>query len=72
LRNLGEEGGLASSTLIALSGQLKSGSITVAAANNALQQLIQNGKIEPARYVSAVTSARLQTALQPHTGKHAR
>jgi hypothetical protein len=72
LRNLGEQGGAASSTLMTLSRQLKSGSITVAAASGALQEILRNGQIDPVRYVSAVTSARLQTALQPHTGKHAR
>jgi hypothetical protein len=72
LRNLGEEGGTTSSTLTTLSKQLRSGSITVTAANNALQQYIQQGKIDPIKYASAVTSARLQTALGPHKGKHVR
>jgi uncharacterized protein YukE len=72
LRNLGEQGGPASAALTTLSRQLKSGSITVTAANGALQQLMQNGKIDQVKYVAAVTGARFQTAVKPHTGEHAR
>lgn len=72
LRNLSEQGGNASAALTTLSRQLKSGSITVAAAAGALQQLVQNGKIDPVKYVAAVTGARFQTAVKPPTGKHAR
>jgi hypothetical protein len=70
LRNLGEENG--SRELLTLSRQLKEGSITVTAASQTLQGYIQEGKIDPDKYAAAVVSARLQTALEPHTGKHAR
>lgn len=71
LRNLGEEGGPDSARLLLLSRRLKSGSITVEAANQAVQSMLQTGSITPANYASAVISGRLKTALEPHPGKHA-
>ncbi len=72
LRSLGEEGGPDSARLLMLSRELKSGSITVEAANQAMQSILQNGTITPANYAAAVISGRLKTALGPHPGKHAR
>lgn len=72
LRNLAEQGGPNAARLLMLSRQLKSESITVEAANQAMQSMIQNHTITPSNYASAVIGGRLKTALAPHTGKHVR
>jgi hypothetical protein len=70
LIDVGEESG--STALIVLGRQLKAGSITVAAADQTITQLIQNGTLNPVQLVSGTVSNRLGTALGPNTGSHAK
>jgi hypothetical protein len=71
LISMGEGDSAVAPVLLALGRQLKAGSITVAAANAALEELMTQGKLTPEQYLSAVAGARLGTAVAPNTGSHA-
>lgn len=57
---------------MALARLLKSGSITVAAANATVQELLSRGKLNPNQLAQSIISARLSTALAPNAGAHAK
>jgi hypothetical protein len=61
-----------STTLVFLGVQLKSGGITVAAADAAITQLIAHGQLNPVQLVIGTVSNRLESALGPNTGTHAK
>lgn len=60
-----------STVLVVIGRQLKSGVITVAAADAAINQLIATGHLNPVQLVIGTVSNRLESALGPNTGKHA-
>jgi hypothetical protein len=66
---LGEQSG--SKALVQVGLQLKSGSITVAAANQAIIRLIDPSSESNLQAVSNAVSNRLGTAIGPNTGSHA-
>jgi hypothetical protein len=58
--------------LIKVAEQLKSGSITVSAANAAATQLLTQHEITPLTFITGTIANRFTTAIGPRTGMHAK
>ncbi|MCW2946183.1 MAG: hypothetical protein JWR24_2900 [Actinoallomurus sp.] len=68
LENASAEGGPSSTQLRIIAKGLADGSVTVAAANDSLGQLIQNGEVNPANLAAAAIGAKLEGAINAKKG----